>query len=46
MKLKKIEVFTKDELEAVHSASMTLLSDVGIKVDAEDARAILKEGGA
>jgi len=46
LKLKKIEVFTKDELEAVHSASMTLLSDVGIKVDAEDARVILKEGGA
>ncbi len=45
MKLKKIEVFTKGELEAVHSASMTLLSDVGIKVDAKDARDILKEGG-
>jgi trimethylamine--corrinoid protein Co-methyltransferase len=46
MKLKKIEVFTKDELEAIHSASMTLLSEVGIKVDAKDARDLLKEGGA
>ncbi|NVM44377.1 MAG: trimethylamine methyltransferase family protein [Candidatus Lokiarchaeota archaeon] len=46
MKLKKIEVFTMDELEAVHSATMTLLSDVGIKVDAKDARNILKEEGA
>ena len=46
MKLKKNEVFTKDELEAIHSASMTLLSEVGIKVDAKDARDILKEEGA
>ncbi|MHA2287549.1 MAG: trimethylamine methyltransferase family protein [Promethearchaeota archaeon] len=46
MKLKKIEVFTKDELEAVHSASMTLLSEVGIKVDAKEARDVLKEKGA
>lgn len=46
MKLKKIEVFSKDELEAIHSASMTLLSEVGIKVDAQDTRDILKEKGA
>ena len=46
MKLKKIEVFTKDELEAVNSASMKLLSEVGIKVDAKDVRDILKEEGA
>ena len=46
MKLKKVEVFTKDELEAIHDASMTLLSEVGIKVDAQEARDILKENGA
>jgi trimethylamine--corrinoid protein Co-methyltransferase len=46
MKLKKIEVFSKDELEAVHAASMRLLSEVGIKVDAKDARDKLKKGGA
>lgn len=46
MKLKKIEVFSKDELEAIHSASMTLLSEVGIKIDAQDTRDILKEKGA
>lgn len=46
MKLKKIEVFSKDELEAIHSASMTLLSEVGLKVDAQDTRDILKEKGA
>ena len=46
MKLKKIDVFSKNELEAIHSASMTLLSEVGIKVDAQDTRDILKEKGA
>ncbi|MHA1375171.1 MAG: trimethylamine methyltransferase family protein [Promethearchaeota archaeon] len=46
MKLKKIEVFSKDELEAIHSASMTLLSELGIKVDAQDTRDLLKENGA
>ncbi|MFX1448933.1 MAG: trimethylamine methyltransferase family protein [Promethearchaeota archaeon] len=46
MKLKKVEVFTQDELEAIHSASMTLLNEVGIKVDAKDARDILKKEGA
>ncbi|MFX0076958.1 MAG: trimethylamine methyltransferase family protein [Candidatus Hermodarchaeota archaeon] len=46
MKLKKIDVFTKDELESVHSASITLLSEVGIKVDAQEARDVLKENGA
>lgn len=46
MRLKKIEVFSNDELEAIHSASMQLLSDVGIKIDAQDTRNILKENGA
>ncbi|MCJ7649762.1 MAG: trimethylamine methyltransferase family protein, partial [Candidatus Lokiarchaeota archaeon] len=46
MKLKKIEVFSKDELEAIHSASMTLLSELGIKIDAQDTRDLLKENGA
>ena len=46
MKLKKIEVFSKDELETIHSASMTLLSEVGIKIDAQDTRDLLKANGA
>jgi len=46
VKLKKIEVFSKDELETIHSASMELLSNVGIKVDAQDTRDLLKENGA
>lgn len=46
MKLKKIEVFSKDELETIHSASMTLLSELGIKIDAQDTRDLLKKNGA
>ena len=46
MKLKHIEVFSKDELKSIHSASMELISEVGIKVDAQDTRDLLKEHGA
>jgi len=46
MKLKNIEVFSKDELSAIHSASLELLSEVGIKIDAQDIRNLLKENGA
>jgi len=46
MKLNKIEVFSSDELEQVHAASLELLQDVGIKVDSEKARNILKKNGA
>lgn len=46
MKLDKIEVLSKDELEQIHSASLELLQKVGIKVDSEKARNILKKNGA
>jgi len=46
MNLKKIEVFSKDELQKIHSASLELLSDVGIKIDALDTRDLLKRNGA
>ena len=46
MKLKKLEVFSKKELEEIHSATMTLLTETGIKVDSDDTRLILKENGA
>lgn len=41
-----MDVFSKDELEQIHSASLELLRDVGIKVDSDKARAILRENGA
>jgi trimethylamine--corrinoid protein Co-methyltransferase len=46
MKLKPIEVFTKEEIEQIHSASIQLLTDVGMKIDAQDARNTLKQNGA
>ncbi|MFX1458982.1 MAG: trimethylamine methyltransferase family protein, partial [Promethearchaeota archaeon] len=46
MKLRKIEVFSKDEIQEIHSASIQLLTDVGMKIDAQDTRNLLKENGA
>jgi trimethylamine--corrinoid protein Co-methyltransferase len=46
MKLKKIEVFSKDEIEQIHAATIHLLENVGIKVDALDTKKLLNENGA
>jgi trimethylamine--corrinoid protein Co-methyltransferase len=46
MKFKKIEFLSKDELQQIHEASLTLLNDVGIKVDAPDTRNLLAKNGA
>ncbi|MFW9770820.1 MAG: trimethylamine methyltransferase family protein [Candidatus Thorarchaeota archaeon] len=46
MKLNNLEVLSKDEIEQIHAASLYLLEEVGMKVDAHDARNLLKENGA
>jgi trimethylamine--corrinoid protein Co-methyltransferase len=46
MKLNKLEVLSKDEIEIIHSASIKLLEKVGIKIDAEDCQDLLKKHGA
>ena len=46
MKMEKLTVLSKDEIELIHSASMELLSTVGIKIDAQDVRDLLQEKGA
>jgi len=46
MKLKKIKVLSKDEIQTIHSASMDLISTVGVKVDAPDTKELLKKFGA
>jgi len=46
MKLEKIKVLSNDEIQTIHSASMELLSSVGIKVDAKDARDLFENRGA
>ncbi len=46
MKMKKIEVLSNDEIQAINSASIELLSKVGIKIDSPSARNLFKENGA
>jgi len=46
MRLKRIEVLSSDEIQAIHSASLELLSKVGIKIDSPSARNLFKEFGA
>ncbi len=46
MKLKRIEVLSNDEIQTIHSATVKLLSKVGIKVDSPSARTLFKDYGA
>jgi len=46
MKLKKLEVFSKDEIELIHSSSIQLLEEIGIKVDSEKVKNLLIDKGA
>ena len=43
---KPVDIVSADQLEAVHQAALTILSDVGIDVLNAEARQILKEAGA
>ena len=46
MKMTRMEVLAKDEVELIHSSTLELLETVGIMVDSPEARALLKENGA
>jgi len=46
MKMTRMEVLTKDEVELIHSSTLELLETTGIMVDSPEARALLKENGA
>jgi trimethylamine--corrinoid protein Co-methyltransferase len=46
MRLNKLEVFTKDEIKQIHSATMDLLSTVGIKIDSKETKELLANHGA
>jgi trimethylamine--corrinoid protein Co-methyltransferase len=46
MKLNKLEVLSKEEIDTIHASTIELLGKVGIKIDAEDCRELLKEHGA
>ncbi|MFX0105024.1 MAG: trimethylamine methyltransferase family protein, partial [Candidatus Hodarchaeota archaeon] len=46
MKLKRIKILSNDEIQSIHSASIELLSNVGIKIDSPSARNLFKKNGA
>ncbi len=41
-----IEVFSEDQIEAIHQTSLQMLSEIGIKVLWDEARALYKSAGA
>ncbi len=45
MKLKQIEVLSKDEIELIHSNTLNLLEVIGVKVESEEAKELLIENG-
>ena len=46
MKLKKLTVLSSDEISTINSASVELLSTIGIKIDSPSARQLFKKNGA
>lgn len=46
MKLKRIEVLSSDEIQAINSSTLTILTKMGIKIDSPSARTLLKKNGA
>lgn len=46
MKLSKLEVLEKEEVELIHEKTLNLLENLGIKVESEEARDLLKDNGA
>ncbi|MFW9770818.1 MAG: trimethylamine methyltransferase family protein [Candidatus Heimdallarchaeota archaeon] len=45
MKLKDLEVLSKDEVDQIHVNTLELLEKVGIKVESDEARELLQENG-
>ena len=45
MKLNKLEVLTKEEIEIIHTNTLELLETIGVKVESSEARTFLKENG-
>lgn len=46
MKTVRFEVLSRDEVERIHAGSMTILAEIGIRVDYPTARAIFRAAGA
>ena len=45
MKLSKLEVLTREEIELIHNNTLELLETIGVKVESPEARAFLKDRG-
>ena len=45
MKLKQLEVLSKDEIELIHSNTLDLLETIGIKVESDKAKELLEKNG-
>ncbi|MBD3193952.1 MAG: hypothetical protein GF317_02785 [Candidatus Lokiarchaeota archaeon] len=45
MRMNQIKVFSQDELEEIHSATLKLLSNVGIKIDCKKTQKLLEDHG-
>ncbi len=45
MKLKQLEALSKDEIELIHSNTLNLLEVIGVKVESDEAKELLKENG-
>ncbi len=46
IRLNRIKVLSKEEIETIHSATLELLGNVGIKIDCEDTRVLFQDHGA
>jgi len=46
MKLKKLEVLSKEEIETITSSALRILETIGIKIDDDKTRKICEEKGA
>ena len=46
MKLTKFEVLSKDEIQQIHSSTLELLETLGVRIQSNEARTLLKENGA
>ncbi len=46
MKTNYMKVLSLDEIEQIHDNTLTLLQEIGVKVETEEARTLLKENGA
>jgi trimethylamine--corrinoid protein Co-methyltransferase len=45
MRINKLEVLTKEEIQLIHDKTLNLLEEVGVKVESPEARAFLEEHG-